>query len=249
MKLIIRLTVFLLVVSAMGVYLGGCVHDPVIIATDPVDSNGNPVDTNVVDPNSKPCDPNVIYFDNQILPILLSSCALSGCHDPVSKEDGVVLNSFVNVVNTGGIKAFNPGGSKLYKMITNSDLKDRMPPPPMNALTADQKKLITDWILQGAKNETCDLPKTCDTVAVSFIKSVFPIISNNCKVCHSGTAPLGNVSLSSYAEIRNYALSGKLTCVINWNPGCVKMPNGGQKLSDCSIHLIEAWIRQGILNN
>ena len=29
----------------------------------------------------------------------------------------------------------------------------------------------------------------------------------------------------------------------------VKMPNGGSKLEACNISLIEAWIKQGSLNN
>jgi len=143
----------------MGLYLGGCVHEPELIPVNPIDTNTNPIDT-----NSNPCDPSIIYFNNQILPLLQSGCAIAGCHDPITKEDGVVLNSFENVIKTGDIKAFNPGGSKLYKKITTSDLKDRMPPPPMNSLTADQKKLIYDWIFQGAKSEVCDQPKKAVTL-------------------------------------------------------------------------------------
>lgn len=250
MKVISQLSALLLLISAMGFYLGGCVHDPEIILAVPVDTTANPIDTNLVDTTTyHPCDPNIIYFEKQVLPILLSGCAIAGCHDAISKKEGVVLNSYENVVRTGGLKAFNPSGSKLYKMITMSDPKERMPPPPMNALTDDQKKIISDWILQGAKNEICDQPKACDTTAVSFTSAILPIISNRCKVCHSGTAPLGNVSLSNYSEIKNYALNGKLVCVINWNDGCIKMPNGGQKLDACTIDKIEAWVRQGIKNN
>ncbi len=244
MRAITQISIFLLLLSAMGLYLGGCVHEPDIIPGNPVDTTTNPIDT-----NSNPCDPSIIYFNDQILPLLQSGCAIAGCHDQITKEDGVVLNSFENVIKTGDIKAFNPGGSKLYKMITTSDLKDRMPPPPMNSLTADQKKLIYDWILQGAKNEVCDQPKSCDTIAASFTIDVLPIINAYCNVCHSGTSPSGSISLKNYTEIRSFALNGKLSCVINWNPGCVKMPNGGAKLDACKISLIDAWIKQGSQNN
>jgi hypothetical protein len=124
-----------------------------------------------------------------------------------------------------------------------------MPPPPFNALSADQKKIIADWIRQGATNDKCDQSNTCDTLAVSFSKIILPIINTHCKTCHSGSTPFGNVFLTNFAEVRNYALNGKLVCVINWNNGCPKMPSGGQKLDDCSINQIENWINQGSQNN
>lgn len=244
MKRFSQISIILVLLSAMGFLMDGCMHDPDIIPVNPMDTSSNSKDT-----TGTPCDPNIIYFNNQVLPLLQASCALAGCHDPVSKEDGVVLNSFENVIKTGDIKAFNPGGSKLYKMITESNPKDRMPPPPMNSLTADQKKLIFDWISQGAKSEFCDQPKRCDTIALSFTTDILPIFNTNCKICHSGATPSANISLSNYSEISTYALNGKLVCVINWNSGCVRMPSGGNKLNACSISQIEAWINQGIKNN
>jgi hypothetical protein len=104
MKAITQFFILLIIGSALGLYMGGCVHEPATIATDP-----NPVDTTT----GNPCDSNRVYFDKQVLPLLLSSCAVAGCHDPITREDGVVLNSFDNVINTGDIKAFDPGGSKL----------------------------------------------------------------------------------------------------------------------------------------
>lgn len=246
MKKLTQLSILLILGSMMGLYLGGCVHEPTSIPGSPVDTNrnGNPVDT-----TSDPCDPSVVYFEQQVLPILASGCAIAGCHDPNTREDGVVLNSFDNVVRTGDIKAFNPGGSKLYKMITESDPKKRMPPPPMNSLTAEQKKVIFDWINQGAANQRCDQPANCDTINSSFSGDVYPVIKNHCVVCHSGNSPSGNVSLTNYQQVSNYALNGKLVCVIRWDGYCVKMPSGGNKLDGCSIGLIEAWVRQGSPNN
>ncbi len=243
--------VFVLVVlaSTVGLHLGSCVHDPVFPDGEPNDTIIIPKDTTSKDTNSKPCEPGKIYFNQQVLPILINSCAISGCHDPITKEDGVVLNSFENVIRTGDIKAFDPGGSKLYEIITENDPKKRMPPPPMNELNTDQKKLILDWISQGAKNDSCDRPKTCDTLAVSFSKDVMPVMRDYCTVCHSGSNPQGNLSLNNYNEIKNVSVTGLLVCVIKWNSSCVKMPKGGQKLDACLISKIEAWVHQGAQNN
>ena len=184
MKALVQLSVFLLFISGIGLYLGGCVHEPDMITSGPVDTTSNQVDTNAIDTTTHPCNPNVIYFEKQILPMLLSGCALAGCHDPNSSKDGVVLNSFDNVIKTVDIKAFKPGGSKLYEKITTSDLKDRMPPPPNECFIIGSTKLISDWILQGATSVTCDQPTTCNTIAMSFTTDVMPLISMNCKVCH-----------------------------------------------------------------
>ena len=40
-----------------------------------------------------PCDPDTVYFEMDVLPILLSSCGKSGCHDATA-QDGVRLDSY-----------------------------------------------------------------------------------------------------------------------------------------------------------
>ena len=37
------------------------------------------------------CNPDTVYFQNTILPLVVSSCATTGCHDQKSHKDGVVL--------------------------------------------------------------------------------------------------------------------------------------------------------------
>ncbi|MFZ1422181.1 MAG: c-type cytochrome domain-containing protein [Saprospiraceae bacterium] len=229
--------------SFFGLFLGGCVHDPIFISKDPLDT------ITMDSTNQNACDTNIIYFQNQVLPIFQSSCALSGCHDPIKHEEGLILDTYQNILRTGDIRANNPSSGDIYKLISSQDPKKRMPPPPMNALSIEQQNLIYNWILQGAKNDSCKLSGNCNLIAISYSKEVLPIINTNCKVCHSGTAPLGNLSLTSYTEVKSIANNGKLVCSINWNVGCVSMPKGGKKLDVCSIQKIEAWIQQGGLNN
>ncbi len=221
-----------------------CMHEPDAIGTDPIDTTGNPIDT-----NSILCDPNKVYFENQVAPIFNSSCALSGCHDAIKHEEGIQLDSYENIIKTGKIKPFDLNAGDIYEKINETNPKDRMPPPPMNALSQEQKNLIAQWILQGASNDSCIQSKNCDTSLVLFSKQVLPIINTNCKTCHSGSTPLGNISLVTYAEIKAEAITGKLTCVVNWKSACVPMPKGGKKLDACSIQTIEAWIHQGMINN
>lgn len=242
MNLIPRIVVLVSLIATGSFFINGCVHDPEIAINNPVDTTGNPIDNN-------PCDSTKVYFQNQIAPIFYSSCALSGCHDALKHEEGIILDSYENIIRTGKVKAFDLNSGKLFDKIIDSDPKDRMPPPPMNALTTEQKNLIAQWILQGATNDSCSNSKNCDTISVSYTKEIAPIIHTNCKICHSGNPPLGNLSLTNYNEVKRIALDGSLVCVINWKIGCVQMPKGGKKLDACSILKIEAWISQGLLNN
>ncbi|MCU0348450.1 MAG: hypothetical protein MUC59_16035, partial [Saprospiraceae bacterium] len=210
----------------------GCKHQPLFDddGLGPIDTTDTTDTLVIVDtiPDGIPCDPDTVYFEVDVLPILISNCAMSGCHNAGSHEDGVVLDNYQNVMNTGEIAPFNPGGSELYEAITETDPEDRMPPPPAAALSAAQKAIIAKWINQGAQNLSCN-PNygECDTVDVSYSQAIKPVIDTYCKGCHSGSNPSGNIGLENYNSIKTVALNGKLYGSISWSSGYVKMPQGG----------------------
>jgi hypothetical protein len=103
------------------------------------------------------CDPDTVYFERDLLPLLNSSCAKSGCHDATTASDGVILDSYFNVMATADVKPGNPDDSDLYEVITDDDPDDRMPPPPLPPLSSDQIAMVRKWILQGAQNLICDV--------------------------------------------------------------------------------------------
>jgi hypothetical protein len=229
----------------------GCKHEPLF------DDDGlSPIDTTdtigIIDtiPDGIPCDPDTVYFEVDVLPILVSNCAMSGCHNAASHQDGVILDNYQNVMNTGEISPFSPSNSELYEAITESDPDDRMPPPPAAALTAEQKAITAKWINQGAQNLTCN-PNygRCDTVNVKYSSFIKPVIDTCCKGCHSGNAPSGNINLSAYSGVKTVALNGKLLGSILWSNGFSKMPQGGNKLDDCTIAKFEAWVADGAPEN
>lgn len=116
----------------------------------------NPEDTVVPTPidttsSSVPCNPDTVYFSNEVLPLIVSSCAKSGCHDAISKAEGIILTDYANILRTGKIKAGNPSNSDFIEVIEESNAKDRMPPAPDAPLTATQIQLLRKWISQGAK--------------------------------------------------------------------------------------------------
>ena len=137
------------------------------------------------------CDPDTIYFQNSILPLVVSSCGTTGCHDQDSHREGIILTDYASIISTGKIKAGNPKDSKLFESLTEEE-EDRMPPPPYDPLSSDQIDMIRQWIVQGAKNNACS--DGCDTSVSTFAGQVWPIMDSYCTGCHStGTARGGVV--------------------------------------------------------
>ncbi len=249
---------FILFAVALGILLlqTSCKHDPILPKEEmvPIDTTTNPVDTMITNPvdtmQGQPCDEDKVYFEKDILPILQSNCAFSGCHDAASAEDGVILDSYENVIATADVEPFNLEDSEIFEVLIDTRETERMPPTPTSRLPSDQVQLIATWILQGGENLICDPEANgCDTIEVSFIDFVEPTIQTHCKGCHSGMVPSGNIDLSDYANIKSHVESGKLYGAISWEQGFVPMPQGLDQLSDCTLEKLKAWIDDGALNN
>lgn len=223
--------------------LPGCQHDP--FATDITD----PGDTTNVNPGT-PCDPQVVYFETQVLPILQSNCALSGCHDEASHEEGIVLTSFTRVMQTADIRPGNASRSELYEALTDNDPDKKMPPPPRQGLTQEQISLIANWINQGAKNLRCDTGAgPCETADRSWAQHIKPIIQTYCLGCHSGTTPGAGLNFSTHAGVAASTANGRLYGAVNHQQGYVAMPPTGAKMPECQIMQIKSWIDAGAPNN
>lgn len=194
-----------------------------------------------------PCDPTKVYFQQQVLPILLSNCAMSGCHDDASHKEDVILTSYEKVMNTAEIRPGSPGESKLYKLITSTDPDKMMPPPPRAPLTAEQILVIRKWIEQGAQNQVCQ--SLCDSTQFTYSGAIRTIISNKCQGCHNGTGASGGIDLSAYTGVKARVLDGRLWGSINHLPGFSPMPKNGNKLSECEITQVRKWIDAGSPNN
>lgn len=231
-------------------YTSACKREPVYIGSlDPIIID--PVDTTIIPPppvNLHPCSPDSVYFTQQILPILTSNCAMSGCHNAQSHEEGVILDNYTNTRNTGKINLSSPSTSKLYRVLNYTN-GDRMPPSPASLLPTAQRALILKWIQQGALNLTCE--SDCDTTNVTFSGSVLPLISFKCNGCHSGSSPSGSLSLTNYTQVKASVDSGKFMGSILHKAGFVAMPQpiGSTQLPDCDIRKFQIWIDNGALNN
>lgn len=247
MKNTLIIVVLVLISATALLNYTACKREPVYygdLYTAPIDTTGGGGNT-----IEHPCSPDSVYFTQQVLPMLQSNCAMSGCHDAASHEDGVILDSYANVRNTGGIKLNSPTSSELYKVLIDTDPDDRMPPAPRPALSADQKALVLKWIQQGAQNLTCDA--ACDTTNVTFSAVIKPLITNKCTGCHSVSNPGGGIKLTNYTEIKaqvtNQKLWGTVTHANGYKP--MPYPAGSAKLPQCEQDQIRIWITAGAPDN
>lgn len=185
-----------------------------------------------------------VCFNTQILPMIVSNCATSGCHDAKSKEDGYELTSYSKII-AKGIKVGSPSNSKLYQVMIRTD-NERMPLPPLPALSKANIDLFAKWIQQGAKNVTCGT--TVDTVNVSYSKTIQPVITTYCLGCHQAPSNSGGVNLSTYSNVKTYVDNKRLYGSITYSNGYIGMPQDN-KLTDCQILVFKKWIDAGAKNN
>lgn len=192
------------------------------------------------------CDPDTVYFGNTILPLIVSNCGMSGCHDEASHEEGIVVTDYYSLMNSDIIDLGNANNSELMEVITESDPDKIMPPPPSSALTADQINAIRTWINQGAKFNNC---VGCDTVNYTFNAYILPIIQTNCTGCHSGGSPSANLPITNYSETVALVTDGSLMHSLYGTGGYSIMPKNTSGLQSCKITQIQKWINDGALNN
>ena len=245
MKRLIFLFAALVVALAMTTI--GCKHEPSIVPT-PIVKDTTSISTvvNQNDLTGWKCSTDSVYFQYDVLPVLVSACARSGCHDAISREDGYQLTDYANTMKKG-VSPGNANNSKIYKEIVNGS----MPPSGSGiVMTQAQKDIIAKWINQGAKNLNCN-PNygKCDTLGgAKFASFVQPIVKNKCEGCHTGTGAGGGIKLTTHAEIKASVATGKFWGSINQTAGYSPMPKSS-KLSACELAKIDSWIKRGALNN
>ncbi|MEZ5016945.1 MAG: c-type cytochrome domain-containing protein [Flavipsychrobacter sp.] len=236
----------LLCLSLSFIVLYGCQHktevQPTTNSTNGTGNNGN---GNGNGNGNNPAD-TALCFERDILPIFITNCTQSGCHDAVTRAEGYQFTDYNSITSKGFVKG-NAAATELYQKIIEDRADKIMPPPPEAPLTAAQIALIRRWINEGAENSTNCVSK-CDTNIYTYSGAVATTLSARCVGCHSGASASKGIVLDNYANVKTYAQSGLLLGSIKHQTGYSPMPQGG-KLSDCEIRQIERWIENGLLNN
>lgn len=217
-----------------------CKHEPPEGPLTPPDDTGGPGP-------DEPCDVDVVYFQQDILPLLISNCAMPECHSNNSPADGIDLTSYQSLMSAGIVDPFDLN-EDLFDAITDTDPDDRMPRPPAPPLTQAQIDLISDWIMQGAQNNSC-ASAGCDTLNVTYSGTIVPLVQQRCQGCHSGATPQGGLDLTSWSVLNTLANDGRLAGSVQHSQGAIPMPPSGPRLPDCNVRQFMIWIDGGAPNN
>lgn len=250
---------FLFAMVLLTAVLPSCKHHPIFDPNGPVDTSTNPIDTTGnpdttgtggVDTTGHPCSPDTVYFVNDIMPMLNTYCAMPnlGCHNVITGDQDIVFTNYNTVMNGGDVDPFNPGNSKLYEVITESDPDDHMPPPGNAQLDFDRIQMIYTWIMQGAQNNECNEGYGgCDTSNMTYALDIQPIINGKCIGCHNNTTTSDGINLSTLqGVIAAQNDNGRLQGSINHTAGYKPMPYNQPKLNACDVNRINAWINAGM---
>ncbi len=182
-------------------------------------------------------------YDRDVQPILMSSCAVSGCHNAVSHKEGIDFSSYTKTLER--ISKGNPSKSELYKVITaaGTGTEHFMPPKPYSPLSKAAIDTIYSWIKRGGLNEEC--AEKCDTTGnIGYNSHIKSIIDLSCVSCHGGTSPNGGIKLLTSVDVQASAKTGKLLAAVKRQAGTKAMPPT-YSLSKCEVKQIELWISQG----
>src|SRR5512138_3493927 len=69
-----------LVMGVLVIVLSSCKHQIPGINDSPGSNDNNP-------PASSTCSADSVYFQQQVLPVFVSNCAMSGCHDNATHKE------------------------------------------------------------------------------------------------------------------------------------------------------------------
>ena len=87
--------------------------------------------------------------------------------------------------------------------------------------------------------------------AIGFTAKVLPIMNQSCgtgdNTCHqSASSTGGHILLSTKTDVQTVISNGLFIESIRHESGVIPMPDGGGKLSDCEIGVIEKWMATGM---
>src|SRR5580698_11447094 len=91
-------------------------------------------------------------FVKQVQPIFVGEC--SGCHRGATAPAGLQLDTVAGLMQgSGSGKVVVPGNAKQSLLVQRVSDTTGNQMPPNGPLSAEQIRLITEWVNQGAKTE------------------------------------------------------------------------------------------------
>jgi hypothetical protein len=113
--------------------------------------------------SGEPIDPTATLTRVQT-EVFTPTCGALGCHDPLGRQEGMILTAGRAYTNTVGVASnqmpslmrvtpSDPANSYLYRKIVGSGITGDRMPQGGPFLTDAQIKLVRDWIRRGAPND------------------------------------------------------------------------------------------------
>ena len=186
-----------------------------------------------------------ICFREDILPIFISNCAMSGCHESSKngEHERMDLTSYEGIIQ--GVKPGHPLRSKVYTYVKG--ISASMPPGPASKLSSKDIKYLKIWINKGAPNSSNCI--TCDTSNYSFKGKIQPVFNSWCVGCHNTGNAGGGYDFSSYSVLANKVTLKNFLGALEHIPGYSPMPKSSGKLPDCDLLAIKKWLSAGNPDN
>jgi hypothetical protein len=103
----------------------------------------------VIHPGSDPDGPPMqVSFSGDLVPIFEKNCSKSGCHDgiPTKKPSLTPEKAYSALMGGGYVNPIAPDQSGIYMSVKSNSM------PVGGSLTTIEKKMILDWIRNGAPN-------------------------------------------------------------------------------------------------
>ena len=183
---------------------------------------------------------------------------LSSCYK--NKEDILALpevsfrGDVVPIIVSGGCGCYNNGIATRAVQFSHADTIfydailarayvldtmarfDKHPGGGVIYFTEQQKKIVTQWVANGAKDDGggCSV-----SGAITYTAKILPVYTSTCKgsTCHGGIAT--NLDYSKMVAKKDI-----ITAMMNSN-GNTGHPGPALSLSACTVNLFKEWIAQG----
>lgn len=197
---------------------------------------------------------NPVSYERDVLPILETRC--NECHHPEETRGGLDLTRLPTMLRGGdelgpALVPGKPGESPLLQTALH-ELEPHMPKKE-DRIPESELAVLRRWIAEGAKDDTPEF--SAEDVAF-FEREIRPVLHQRCFKCHAGDEPESGLRLTSRfgilagGERGPAAIPGKpeesrLVAAVR-HSGDLKMPRGGDRLSESQIAALEEWIRRGL---
>ena len=122
----------LALLTALGIYLTACTKTSTLLI------------------DNSPEVTTTVSFGTDIIPILSTSCAKSGCHNGSISPNLTAANAYTSLVNGNFLEVGNPSNSLVYLWLTGKE-SSTMPLGASNN-PSNINGLMLAWVKQGAKN-------------------------------------------------------------------------------------------------